>query len=683
MLNFFNGLPSPAKLLLGFFVAGLILSGLLNIGDLISFKNTQNDSLIEVQLVIQTEENQPIQDASIQFISKGSPTTKYTTRSGYAEIEIPARESVEINIAKEGYETLVEIINLQVDPDTNKKFKLKSVNLSSKGIDYQYYTAQNEIFPLSLSLLSPDLKIPMIEKVLEYMEIDKLPLIDRNAVFDNIEKFKTESGNKGTIQEIISNAEADGVSDTAIGVSDTNQVDSTFVLRGEEREIRQDTLNLSEKQGEDDFCTFAYAPLVSSFQTVDNNSEYTAFIRPEYASDYGDIIQYPKLSDLSKYGQKEDGCIKKFRDLWIRKIIEENPNISGFLGFDYNFIFDLEKHPETCAGSWRLKRISPSPYVKFIDIINNNSNPIRIESINYQSIDNNPYKLTEADQRSILFQSSSNLTKNLNISLRPENHLLIPIEFGFNTEPIKKTYQLYSDIDKSKILSFEEIYVRKPLSRSERERVRKATWTQVNKINMTPISLSEEFINNASSREELFNSIPRRFAVGSILNVTSIKINGQNININPPSDEPTVYISTVFIAGSCPYLVAYDPQQDSWLELGTILYARRNKSLQQEELHNLGNSVSKIRIEEREPEITYIDALSIVYTEPDEEEIQEVIYPMAELQKVDEDYFLLHQGEVLEIDLEQFVPASASDIKLKINGYYEVLQGEPSYNSAM
>ncbi|NET55461.1 MAG: hypothetical protein F6K47_04490 [Symploca sp. SIO2E6] len=670
MLNFFNNLSSPVKVFLGFFLAGLIFAGLLSVDYLTSFI-TSSDTLVKVELLVQTEDNQPIQDAKIQFISRGSPTTKYTTVNGYAEIKIPFRESVEINITKEGYETFVDIINLEVDPDTNKKFKLKSLNSSSKTIDYQYYTSQNEFIPLILSSLRPDLNIPIIQQVLEHIHIDKIPLIARNDVFENIERFKVESNNQRTIQKAI-----DGK--YGFEASDAEQIDSSsFFIPNETGVVEYSSTNkLSNRLG--DNCYFSYAPLLGSFQTADDNIKYTALIQYDNADEYGNIIQYPKLLDLAKYGKKDYGrlnCSDNLGDVWIRKIINNNQDVRGFLGFDYHFIFDLQNHRLGCQDSWEITRIAPSPYLKFIDIINNNQEAIRIESINYESINKSPYQLTVADQRSVLFKSSSGFTKEINILLQPANHFLIPIEFGFNTQPVKEAYQLYADMEKSKLLKAEEIYVRKPLSKVESEKENKVTdLNQFNKINMSPVNISEDFINGANSLTDLFNSIPKRFAVGMILNVKSLKINGQTINIAPPSDEPTVYISTLLEGGSCPYLVVYDAQQKSWLELGTILSARKNKSLQQEELHHLGNNVSKIKIEEREPEITYIDALSIVYTEPNTEEVQAVVYPTPELQKVDEDYFLLHQGEALEIDLEKFVPPNAFDVMLKINGYYQALQ---------
>ena len=123
MLNFFNQLPNSVKVVIGFFLLGLVAAGLISLSDLSSLsENLSNDTYVDVQILVQTDDNQPIQDAKVQFISRGSPTTKYTTASGYTEIEIPSRESVEVNVTKEGYVTLVEILNLEVDPDRNKKF---------------------------------------------------------------------------------------------------------------------------------------------------------------------------------------------------------------------------------------------------------------------------------------------------------------------------------------------------------------------------------------------------------------------------------------------------------------------------------------------------------------------------------------------------------------------------------
>jgi hypothetical protein len=157
------------------------------------------------------------------------------------------------------------------------------------------------------------------------------------------------------------------------------------------------------------------------------------------------------------------------------------------------------------------------------------------------------------------------------------------------------------------------------------------------------------------------------------MNVTSLVIDGKTYPISSPLNEPKFSLSVYFGYGSCPYLLVYNSQNRDWTELGTAIYGRHDKSLQAYETYNLGEHISKIRLEEREPEITYIDSLSVLYTDPITKTMREVIPPIPKIEKVDEEYFILHQDESLEIDLKDLIPKNALDIKFKINGYYEVL----------
>ena len=174
---------------------------------------------------------------------------------------------------------------------------------------------------------------------------------------------------------------------------------------------------------------------------------------------------------------------------------------------------------------------------------------------------------------------------------------------------------------------------------------------------------------------DLFELFPNRFAVGSLLNVDSIQIGDKNVDIISPSNEPTVYISTLLEGGSCPYLLVYDPSKDVWVDLGTILYARNNKSLQQEEIHGVFNGVSKIRIEEREPEITYLDSVSIIFRRPEVVADLEIQYPLEKLKKSDGNYLVLQQDDSIEFDFSDSLPSDAFDLRLKVDGYYDVLEG--------
>lgn len=616
MLNFFRQLPNSVKVAIGCFLFGLAVAGLVNIDDLPSLSEDPNGgNYVDVQILVQTDDNQPIQDAKVQFISRGAPTTKYTTSSGYAEIEITSRESVEINVSKDGYMTLVEIINLEVDPDRNKKFRLQEGESSALDVDlttftdYQYYTSKHEFIPLILSSLDPDLDIPIVSEVLSHIGIDEIPLVAQNLVFETIERFKEENGNSPTLINEINNSsryyqlgvssQSPDSSSTAVFISD----DEKITEYSNDNVSSRMAQSLPLQPGEDALCFFRYAPIVGSFQTDEKDSEYTSFIDYGEEAGYASIVQFPTFSDIARTSQKDYDsfrCNDYVKDVWITNLIDQNPDSRGFLGFHYDFIFDPENHFQGCGISWNIDKITPSPYVKFLDFTNSGDTPIRVEGIDYKIVSREPYEITPADARSQLFKSSSVLTETLNVSVRPGGHFLIPVEFGFSNEAEKMRSRLQNDMERSSIEEAGNIYVRKPVNKSEWEAVSTAKLEERNVINMTSVSLSENFIKNASPIRDLSKLFPNRFAVGPLLDIDSIRINGKNADILSPSDEPTVYISTLLEGGSCPYLLVYDPNKDVWVELGTVLYARNNKSLQHEEIHGVFNGMSKVKIEERE-----------------------------------------------------------------------------------
>lgn len=187
------------------------------------------------------------------------------------------------------------------------------------------------------------------------------------------------------------------------------------------------------------------------------------------------------------------------------------------------------------------------------------------------------------------------------------------------------------------------------------------------------INLSPDFLAKTKPLKDFLNSYRKRFAVGSLMEVVSLQIDGKEIKIDSPDDTPKFSMSIYYAVGSCPYLMVYNTKKGYWKELGTVLYGRKHKSLQSDEIYKLGEDISKIRIEEREPEITYIQSLSIIYTDSQTDTKREVMLSLSSLASQQDGYFVLHEGQSIEIDLETLIPANSLDIKLKINGYYEII----------
>ena len=190
---------------------------------------------------------------------------------------------------------------------------------------------------------------------------------------------------------------------------------------------------------------------------------------------------------------------------------------------------------------------------------------------------------------------------------------------------------------------------------------------------LNPISFTKDFIGRTKNLRDLSESVANRFAVGSLRNVVTIRINGKDIQADNPLNDPRFSMSAYFAYGSCPYLIVYDSQKGYWVDLGTVITGQQSKAQKNYEIHSLGNHPSKFRIEERDKEITYLDAISILYADVQSGEEKEVKSQIPELTAIDENYFVLHQNDTLEVDLNKLLPRNVTNVRLKIEGFYEVL----------
>lgn len=559
-------------------------------------------------------------------------------------------------------------------------------------ITYRNLTAINNWPTLTLSILNPSLKDELTRKVLsEALQVDSFPLVySNNPVFKSLEIFKQESGNEQTISEqnkyqtILYQRNVGNRTTTGDVTQEQNSSQiAKKVFTQSKDDYTKDNTFLSFT-GEDEYSKFFYAPIMASFQSSLENAKYTSMFT--YGQNEYNMIQFPKLSDIKNILTIDDWNLNpnpNLKTIWINKVIENNPDKRGFLAFDYQFTNNLNASLFLdCAdviSSAPVKRYTPSPYIKFIDIKNIRLTPINLQSITYTLIEKNPYELTIADKRNDLFRDAEKKTKtdDFNVSLLPGQHVFIPIEFGFDTKPLRRMLQSLTEVSPKNIsqLSNQVIHIAKPVLKSVFEKVESkiSKGVETNTFFTQSVTLSQDFISNISSSTKLIDLLSQKFAVGSILNIKSLKINGKNISIEPPNDNPPFAMSPYFAEGSCPYLMVYNPQKGYWKELGTVLYGRRQKSLQNEEIHKLGDNISKIKLEEREPEITYIDSLSVQYTDPITKTQAEASLSIPQLTKSDGEYFVLHQGESLDIDLKNLVPKNSTDLRLKVNGYYEVI----------
>jgi len=567
----------------------------------------------------------------------------------------------------------------------------RSNSSQEKPISLRYLTGVNDYPTLTLSLLSPDINDAITLRVLsQFLGIENPPTVhSANPVFESIEKFKLETGNENTIST------QNEYQYLLYSMNDNGSMvsDGIDLLNPDRSFDTQDGFEVAFK-GEDDTYMFHYAPISLPLQLNRDSAKYTTFIEGQRNNF---IVQYPKLDELSRFGIKDDFSYEinsSLKDTWIRKVIQENPDVRGFFAFAYPYTKSIEEFVSIVMDCRSLgdlvERLMPSPYVRFLDIENVSSTPITLDSIWFKIAELDSYKLTPVDNRSLLFKDAIKKDQSFGIQIKPKHHLFIPIEFGFDTKPQKEIFNLVSPgIFEEQQASLEKIIIAKPVSSleySSYERCLSASremsisdfedtiHNECIKFIAQASEIGNAFKQSLSAPETLIQKIPRRFSVGSIISITSLQINGNSIPVPPPQNNPEFIISSMFNEGSCPYLLVYEPDQESWFDLGTVIRNRRAKIFQGTDKYYLGNKIRRIKLEEREAEVSYIDSIEFLFEDSVNGKIQEVSSTIPSLSKIDGNYVVLQQGSTFQIDFSEIVPPSAVNIQVKINGYYEAIQ---------
>jgi hypothetical protein len=535
---------------------------------------------------------------------------------------------------------------------------------------------------LSLALFNPqNPAVPQpLAKALNITPGDVPAVFRDSPVFQSIQNFIKETDNVAFAKATVENP----ASPDSLRYS-YNQGGETVSNDTPSNSFRQSRAEFESQSLIAEYQKAQYSPILLEFQYDDiEDARWTVF--NEYNRDdlYQNITQYPQLQDIaqSSLTAKDFGGVSlQFgrSDRWLQNIAKANPNARGLVGYEYNFLIgdlpdDSTFRPAgACGGILVINPLLLHPYVKFIDIINIADHPFPLESITYEMVgeDGNPYTLTNAERRSRLFQNPANVSTRIDslggFILYPNKHYFIPIEFGFMPNS-----QTASDLNTGEnIASFltQDLYFPKPFF-DEDFNVTEANLSYED--GMQKVTLSQEFVQNIRSSPQ---DIPRQqLAVGPLLNPVSIKTNNRDIPLKQPADEFASSISNFIGMGSCPYLLVYDSQKQHWINLGPVLYARDSQDKQATETYELTPNFSKLRIEEREAEITYLDWLNLQYQLPQATASSRSFQPdFPHIGDIDGDYLSLEQGDFIEIDLNSVWQSGTPSIRLEVDGFYKRL----------
>ncbi|WP_299410404.1 hypothetical protein [Acaryochloris sp. IP29b_bin.148] len=92
-----------------------------------------SSGFVEVELVVRNKKYEPIQGVEVRFLAQGAPEVKYTDSNGFSNIQIPAREDIEVTLIQDGFETLNQVVNVGNSPDDRTRtFQLKETSLEDQ-----------------------------------------------------------------------------------------------------------------------------------------------------------------------------------------------------------------------------------------------------------------------------------------------------------------------------------------------------------------------------------------------------------------------------------------------------------------------------------------------------------------------------------------------------------------------
>jgi hypothetical protein len=569
-------------------------------------------------------------------------------------------------------------------------FKLKDLNylvgddlFHEEILSHRHLTSINE-YPV-LAFVNDTFP----DDLLNILGIEKMPFIYQNSVLESVENFKIGSGNLDLIN---SSYNASGFITISYTLNHGGHTFSGHNYRDSTDSSRKDNIDIFQQSQEDyendtlrfddEHQDFFYSPIDIPFQTEIENAEWTCISKRRDTDNLeGTIYQYPELGCLLSQGIRDSDSAVRHSDQWIQKIAKQNSKCRGFLLYQYSFISNLDDFFSAC-GMIGVSRQAPSPYLRFAHIRNNSNKPVKIENLQIRCLQSSPHHLTDITHRSRVLKEGKIINEEINIMLPSNQDLLIPIEFGFDTNSHLKYTSWLEDTTSPNWREDElQFLVAKPVSRENIDLITDLQHSSQARINEEYLgewkNLSQDFMGQSKSIFELKNSAPKRFAIGTFFDIKSITFDGKELHISSPNDNSKVSISTYFAYGSCPYLVTFS-RKGYWIEQGTILYGRQNERMKARERYAIEEETLRIKIEEREHEITFLEALNLIYLDQNtgDQHTVECLNSTVHknIHKNKDGYYLLNKDEFIELNFSDLLPEKASKIQLEVIGYYEIIK---------
>lgn len=122
--------PLFVKICFGSLIAIFAIAGVIELPKLTAQNSSEqkvDNKLVDIDILIYTENRKPLEGVEVRFILKGSPVVKRTNTDGYTQIQIPALGDIDIELQKQGFNSSTYNIDPQIDPNKNREYILKPI----------------------------------------------------------------------------------------------------------------------------------------------------------------------------------------------------------------------------------------------------------------------------------------------------------------------------------------------------------------------------------------------------------------------------------------------------------------------------------------------------------------------------------------------------------------------------
>jgi hypothetical protein len=178
------------------------------------------------------------------------------------------------------------------------------------------------------------------------------------------------------------------------------------------------------------------------------------------------------------------------------------------------------------------------------------------------------------------------------------------------------------------------------------------------------------------------------FVYGPEVDVEAVGLNGRRLFLKQQPRANFTRLVPSIEGLSCPYLLAWSDKDREWINHGKVLHEAPSSDREYTERRTFAGFVSRFRIEEREPELAFIDQVTLTVRLTNG-----VTFTLAtehpQLSARDADYLQLYWGESVSIDFSLpfgVYEADVDETQIAVSGYYRrysalMSEGVPAANT--